>query len=147
MSTVSSAIQPLNTILAESIGLDSATKPKSLNLETLASMDHHYSHSRSSSSATQPQDSISPTDSLDALALVTESQLARREFEPSTLKTGEDNMSLSKEGQRRVVLDKSISPKRPCSPSDAILIKRTTVPILRVNTGEQDLAEPSHLQL
>ncbi len=147
MSTVSSAIQPLNTILAESIALDSGTKPQSLNLETLASMDQHYTHSRSSSSATQPQGSISPTDSLDALALVAESQLARREFEPSTSKAGEDNISLSKEEERKFTVDKSISSERPCSPSDAILIKRTTVPILRVNTGAQDLAKPSQSQL
>jgi hypothetical protein len=146
MSTVSSAIQPLNTILAESIALDSATKPQPLNLESLpAPMDH--SHSRSSSSVTQPRGSISPTGSLDALALVAEGQLARRQSEPSTLKAGEDNMSSGKEGESRVAADKSMSSERPSSPSDAILIKRTTVPSLRVNTGEQDLAEPSRSQL
>ncbi len=146
MSTVSSGIQPLNTILAESIALDSATKPQPLNLESIPSpMDH--THSRSSSSAAQPQGSISPTGSLDALALVAEGQLARRQSEPSTLNGVEDNMSLSKEGDTRVAADKSMPSERPSSPSDAILIKRTTVPSLRVNTGEQDLAGPSQSQL
>lgn len=143
MSTVSSAIQPLNTILAESIALDSATKSQPLNLE---SVPLTMSHSRSSSSTTQPRGSISPTGSLDALALVAEGQLARRQSEPSTSKAGKDNMSAGKEGDIKDAVDKSTSLERPSSPSDAILIKRTTVPSLRLNTGEQDLAEPSHFQ-
>ena len=141
MSTVSSVIQPMNSILAESIALDSAIKPQPLSLEsTPLPMDH----SRSSSSATQPRGSISPTDSLDTLALAAEGQLARRESEPSILKAGEDNMSSREEGNRKGKEDYMAS-ERPISPSDAILIKRTTVPSLRVNTGEQDLAESSQL--
>jgi hypothetical protein len=53
----------------------------------------------------------------------------------------------SKEGNSTVAIDKSMSSERPSSPSDAILIKRTTVPSLRLNTREQDLAEPSPAQL
>jgi hypothetical protein len=36
----------------------------------------------------------------------------------------------------------SVPQERPSSPSDAILIKRSTIPILRVNTGDQDLNGP-----
>jgi hypothetical protein len=143
MSTVSSAIQPLNTILAESIALDSITKPQPLKLE---STPFPMGHSRSSSSATQPRGSISPTGSPDALAPVAKGQLARRRSEPSTSKGEEDDMSTSKEGSE-VTTDRAMSSERPSSPSDAILIKRTTVPSLRLNTGEQDLAEPSPAQL
>jgi hypothetical protein len=78
---------------------------------------------------------------------VAEGQLARRQSEPSTLKEGEDNNSSGKEGESRIAADKPMSSERPSSPSDAILIKRTTVPSLRVNTGEQDLAKPSQSQL
>ncbi|KAN0108442.1 hypothetical protein V8E51_008184 [Hyaloscypha variabilis] len=144
MSTVSSAIQPMNTILAECIALDSATKPLSLNLESTSLI---MNHSRSSSSATQPQGSISPTDSLDTLALVAEGQLARRQSEPSTLKAGEDRMLANKDGDSIVTTDDLMPSERPSSPSDAILIKRTTVPSLRLNTGEQDLAESNQLRL
>jgi hypothetical protein len=141
MSTVSSAIQPMNSILAESIAIDSATKPQPLESTPLPK-----DHSRSSSSATQPRGSISPTGSLDALALVAEGQLARRQSEPSALKVGEENMSSRKEGKGKGKANDSIPSERPSSPSDAILIKRTTVPSLRVNTGEQDLAEPTQVE-
>ena len=143
MSTVSSTIQPMNAILAESIALDSTTKPQPLNLES-ASLP--MNHSRSSSSATQPRGNISPTGSLDTLALLAEEQLARRQSEPSTMKAGEDTMSLNREEDGKVAASKSLPSQRPSSPSDAILIKRTTVPSLRVNTGEQDLAEPIQSQ-
>jgi hypothetical protein len=55
-------------------------------------------------------------------------------------------MSANKDGDVMVATDKPMGSERPSSPSDAILIKRTTVPSLRLITGEQDLAEPSHLR-
>jgi hypothetical protein len=143
MSTVSSTIQPMNSILAESIAVDLATKSQSLDLESAPLPTEQI---RSSGSATEPRDSTSPTGSLDTLALVAEDRQARRQSEPSTLKAEEDAMSSSQEVDGKALADKSMFLERPSSPSDAILIKRTTIPTLRVNTGEQDLADPGQLQ-
>ena len=147
MSTVSSTIQPMNSILAENVAIDSATKPQPIDLD---SETPPYSHTRSSST-TQHQGSTSPTGSLDALAVVAEERLPRRQSEPTTMTmtltmTAEVNaMSLSKDEEGKPS-DKSQFMDRPSSPSDAILIKRTTVPSLRLITGEHDLAGPGQLQ-
>jgi len=133
----------MNSILAESIAVDLATKSQPLDLE---SAPLPIEHTRSSSSSTQPRGSVSPTGSLDTLALVAKDRQTRRQSEPSTLKADEDTMSSSQEADGKASADKSISLERPSSPSDAILIKRTTIPCLRVNTGEQVLAGPEQSQ-
>lgn len=143
MSTVGSTINPLNGVLAESIALESASKPKPLNLE---SVPLPMEISRSSSSCTQPQGSISPTASLEALAIVADNQIIRRQSEPTTLRAEERSMSLSSEGHGHTHQDFTLQ-ERPSSPSDAILIKRTTIPSLRVDTGDQALVPFGQVQL
>jgi hypothetical protein len=144
MSTVSSTIQPMNSMLAESIAVDSATKPQPLDVE---SAPVPMEHTRTSSSTTQPRGTVSPTGSLDTLPLVAEDQQVRRQSEPSAGEVEEDTMLSSKEGDGVAAGDKSISLERPSSPSDAVLIKRTTIPSLRVNTGEQALGEQGQLPM
>ena len=81
--------------------------------------------------------SLSPTGSLDAHTLVAQqhsfpsppSNPTRRSL-AETLRTGSDTRSSSQESR---------AVDRPGSPSDAILIKRSAVPILRVNTSDADL--------
>ncbi|CAL3967376.1 unnamed protein product [Diplocarpon coronariae] len=74
--------------------------------------------------------SISPTGSLDALALVAENEMAGQQANRNA-ETAKASLMKGKE-------EVSKGEDRPSSPSDAILIKRTTVPSLRLDTGEQD---------
>lgn len=79
-----------------------------------------------------PHRSLSPTGSLDALALVAEHQMVDQEVVPP-----DDKMSTSSSGQTPE--GTSHSQSRPSSPSDAILIKRATLPSLRLVTGDHEL--------
>lgn len=143
LSTVSSTILPMNTILAESIAVDLSTKPQPLVLQSALIST---SHTRSSSISTQPLGSVSPTDSLDTLALVAEVRQARRVSEQTTSMADNETKSSSQEVDGKHSGDRSNTVERPSSPSDAILIKRTTIPSLRVITGEHDMESPEQLQ-
>ncbi len=135
MSTVSSMHQ-LNS-LDETLSPKSGTKPEIFDsrpiwVSTLENL--HPAISR-----TQERESLSPSLSLDALALVAETRFARHENATKQQPSEVSTMVISSEkGQRNSVERR----ERLSSPSDAILIKRPAVPILRVNTGDDDL-EPA----
>ncbi|PBP16452.1 ORP1 like protein [Diplocarpon rosae] len=73
--------------------------------------------------------SISPTGSLDTLALVAENEMAGQQVK--------HNAEAAKASL--TIEEFSKGEYRPRSPSDAVLIKRATVPSLRLGTGEQEL--------
>jgi hypothetical protein len=143
MSTVSSAHQ-MNSLVAETL---SPSQQKSQPFD-LSSIDlptaEAVEGTRPSTQNTQHLGSLSPTDSLDALALVAENRMAGQQYpstippttEASSMSSSTENIANPAEG------NDSVSQARPSSPSDAILIKRSTIPILRVNTGDQDLNGP-----
>lgn len=69
-----------------------------------------------------------PSDNLDTLATIAENRLSPSSEQQSQ---GTNSMSDSTE--------KGLATKRPSSPSDAILIKRTAVPTLRLDTGSHEI--------
>jgi hypothetical protein len=96
--------------------------------------------SRPATSSTQSRGSVSPTASMEALILAAEKHSVSQR-PGSTLKTSNEdsNMSQTTEKPSSPSQNEFVAGPRPSSPSDAILIKRSMVPSLRVNTGEQDL--------
>ena len=129
MSTVNSSL-PMNNLGAESLSPQLKGLPQSLDLA--ASLPMSTDSGFQSSGESRARASLSPTGSLEALAAVAEHQSACQEPEKSSstipMETTMNNTPLE-----------SVSHGRPSSPSDAILIKRTTVPALRVSTGELEL--------
>ncbi|KAG4443037.1 hypothetical protein IFR05_001491 [Cadophora sp. M221] len=130
LSTVGSAYPSNN--LTEALSSISGQKPQALDLGHPTKMDGIQ--------PIYPQTggSISPTESLDALALVAENELAgqqaRQLAEESKTESRNDSSSDSEK------VETVESGPRPCSPSDAILIKRpSAMPILHLNTGDQEL--------
>lgn len=132
LSTVGSTYPSSN--LAEAFSSASGQKPQALEFGPPSRMDGTPTYP-------QPGGSISPTGSLDALALAAENEMtgqqAQQNADVSKVSSGKEKES----GRRSEGLE-----DRPCSPSDAILIKRTTVPSLRLSTGEQDLNGASQFQ-
>lgn len=120
-STTISGTQPFNS-LAETLSPVSNLKIHEMDLEHLPPTDPSQTHR-----------SISPSGSLDALTLVAEHQMVDQEAVPVT---PEDKMSTSSEPTPDRTLHTT---RRPSSPSDAILIKRATLPSLRLVTGDHEL--------
>lgn len=124
MSTTISGSQPLNN-LAENLSPTTSLKIQAMDLAAnLPTVE---------STQVQPRGSVSPTGSLDTLALVAERRIADQEI---TSSTPEDKMSTTSEPAPNKAAHTS---ERPSSPSDAILIKRATLPSLRLITGDQEL--------
>lgn len=124
MSTINSTHQ-LSNLSLES--LSPKSKNATLNLE-LATIE--------SNSEPRISISLSPTGSLDTLALVAEHHPLTQ---PAQQLAGEGGLRPALRRGTSLASAQGISPNRPSSPSDAILIKRTAAPILRVNTGDADL--------
>ncbi|KAK0108298.1 hypothetical protein ONS95_003114 [Cadophora gregata] len=136
LSTVGSAY-PSNG-LTEAFSSLPGQKPQALDLGNPSKMD-----------GIQPVypgqgGSISPTESLDALALVAENEIAGQQARQSAMESkgaSKDDISSNLE---KVELG---SGRRPSSPSDAILIKRpSAMPSLRLDTGDRDLHGMERLQ-
>jgi hypothetical protein len=74
----------------------------------------------------------SPAGSLDALALA-----EHHTFAPQLLPqdTNGSTQTIPEDNEKSSISSQYTSQGRPSSPSDAILIKRTAVPILRVDTA------------
>ncbi|KAH7350811.1 hypothetical protein BKA65DRAFT_476174 [Rhexocercosporidium sp. MPI-PUGE-AT-0058] len=125
LSTVGSAY-PSNNLIEVPSSIP-GQKPQALDLGHPTKMDGIQS--------LYPQQggSTSPTESLDALALVAENELAGQQ--------ARNQAEVSKTELKNDTSDVESGPgPRPCSPSDAILIKRpSAMPNLRLSTGEQEL--------
>jgi hypothetical protein len=70
--------------------------------------------------------------------------MARQQY-ASTMPPSTEASSMSsttEKNENAMAGNESVSQERPSSPSDAILIKRSTIPILRVITGDQELKGP-----
>ena len=139
MSTVSSAYQ-MHGLVGEAISpLAAKIQPFELNSFNLPPEECH----RINDTARAPC-SFSPTRSPRAIAPVAANNTfgkhsARLSFDglPSiSTDNGPDNISGSE----------VLSQERPISPSDAILIKRSSIPALRVDTGDHDLNGASEWQ-
>jgi hypothetical protein len=87
--------------------------------------------------------SLSPTGSLDTLALVAE----QHPFSPQPTRQSPDEPFKTTSSTRSSSQALPQGADRPGSPSDAILIKRSAIPILRVNTGDADLKREDLPQL
>jgi hypothetical protein len=81
---------------------------------------------------------LSPTSSLGALALVAEQHLSADRTE-SLDRNPKTQRATSLEDSAAALLQESLYPPRPRSPSDAILIKRSIAPALYSNFRENDL--------
>ncbi len=99
-------------------------------------------------SGTHSWGSISPIDSMEALILAAEKHsVSQRPLSARQLSIKDSSMSQTTE-KLPSPSQIELPPKdRPSSPSDAILIKRSAVPILRVNTGNQDRKEVEEIEL
>jgi hypothetical protein len=143
MSTVNSVHQ-MNSLVAETLS-PSQQKPQPFDLSSISlPTAEAFDGTQPSTRNTQHRGSLSPTDSLDALALVAENRMAGQQH-PSTIPPSTEASSVSSATEKNAnptAGNDSVPPERPSSPSDAILIKRSTIPILRVNTGDQDLDGP-----
>ncbi|CZT05120.1 uncharacterized protein RAG0_11344 [Rhynchosporium agropyri] len=116
MSTVGSALPSIN--LNDAHSSMPGQKPQALDFDFPSRMEGVQSSNPQSSG------SISPTECLDALALVAENEMAE----------------ISKADFSDFERIQSVPGPRPSSPSDAILIKRASaIPSLRLDTGEQEL--------
>lgn len=130
MSTTVSSTHPLNSHL-ETLSPTSSLKIQEMDLNHL-----HVESTQQLAHSTQPRGSLSPTESLDVLAMGAENQIAsQQQAVPST---PEDKMSTTLETIPNE--NTASATARPTSPSDAILIKRATLPSLRLVTGEQELS-------
>jgi hypothetical protein len=131
MSTVNST-NPTNGLPMDSLSPKSRNAPQALEL---ANMD--------SRSDNRPSTSLSPTGSLEALAFVAEHHPFSQ---PHAQQISDDMiMGLGAMGSNSLSTE-TAGRGRASSPSDAILIKRTNGPILRLNTGETTLQRTGHLQ-
>jgi hypothetical protein len=83
--------------------------------------------------------SASSSGSLDALALVAEQHLSADEVESTRQSFDIPHHPASTNIVSSQPPEEDLPLGRPSSPSDAVLIKRSTVPILRVNTGDLGL--------
>ena len=91
-----------------------------------------------------PGGSISPTESLDALALVAENEIAGQQARQQTEAWKEASKDDLASDLEKVEIG---SGRRPSSPSDAILIKRpSAMPSLRLDTGDRELNGMDRLQ-
>lgn len=124
MSTVNS-IHPSSGFPMDSLSPKSRNPPHVLELATIDSISENR-HSTS----------LSPTGSLDTLAMVAETHLSSR---PRTQGSSDKPASGVLEGGSNQLLVEGLCQSRPSSPSDAVLIKRAAIPVLRVNTGDIDL--------
>ena len=126
MSTVNSCHLSQSTFIVNSLSSTSENVPRIMDLASpdLTSDVHPAAHS--------------PTSSLGTLALVAERHLSAHRLEsidlsstvpPTTASIDRDCLTPSQEAQ---------TPRRPHSPSDAILIKRNRLPAHPSNTGETD---------
>ena len=137
MSTVNSSCQ-INNVRSDSLSPQSKALPQALDLANLSlSTDSGF---QSGSEETRTRAPLSPTGSLEALTAVAEHQPAGQEPARSSSTT-------PMELEINHAPSESVLQGRPSSPSDAILIKRTTVPILKVNTGELELNGPEQSRL
>lgn len=124
ISTVNSTYH-LNNFAPDKISPKLTNVPHALELPAIDSQ-----------SDTRLSTSISPTGSLDSLALVAENHLF------SQLPNQQSSDRVTAENLNGRGSDESLSQLIPChrpsSPSDAILIKRSTIPILKVDTRDRD---------
>ncbi|KAE8448123.1 hypothetical protein EG329_009888 [Mollisiaceae sp. DMI_Dod_QoI] len=126
MSTTTSGTHPLNS-LAETLS------PSFLKLQEM-DLGHPMELTRQSSTCPQRRESVSTTGSLDALAIVAENRIADQQTTSSPL-----GDKMSKTPEQAPNPNTAPTTDRPSSPSDAILIKRATLPSLRVVTGDREL--------
>jgi hypothetical protein len=134
MSTVNSS-HLLNSFGADLLSPESKSIPQPLELTSLP-----MSIDSQSTGEMRPRASLSPTDSLDALAAATEHRLFGQKPE-STTRAPDQSPSTTPivETAMKDAPNESVVQGRPSSPSDAVLIKHTAIPTLRVNTGELEL--------
>lgn len=130
MSTVNSS-HPLNSLALECLSPKLRNVPQALEI---ANMDSSSNACRSTS--------LSPTGSLETLALAAEHQSISKTAQQSS-----DETTVTALNSRSTSQSLSQGIDRPSSPSDAILIKRSAIPILRVNTGDADLKREDLPQL
>jgi hypothetical protein len=103
--------------------------------------------SRPSTSGGQHRGSVSPTASMEALVLAAEKHSVSQRPSVSCNQSIDDSNLAQAGNPSGSSRAKGVSLHRPSSPSDAILIKRTMVPTLRVNTGDHDLKVSDDLDL
>lgn len=135
LSTVGS-LQQVNSI-SETL---SGTKIQPIEFESSSTSTIDVSRP-STSGDIQPRGSISPTASMEALVLAAEKHSVSQRPSPSRNNSTEDsNMSQTTEKPPSPSNRNEFVPGgRPSSPSDAILIKRSMVPSLRLHTGDHEL--------
>ncbi|KAH8602220.1 hypothetical protein B0O99DRAFT_588434 [Bisporella sp. PMI_857] len=121
MSTINSnSDQDLNTVPTDEAPTITKSALKSLDLAVISPKDN------------SPSTIPSPAGSLDALALA-----EHHTFAPQLLPqdTNGSTQTIPEDNEKSSISSQYTSQGRPSSPSDAILIKRTAVPILRVDTA------------
>jgi hypothetical protein len=125
MSTVNSA-HPLTSLSLDGLSPKLRNAPHALELLTIDSRSQELLGT-----------SLSPAGSLVSLPLVAE----HHPFSQQPGQQPSDNAApiSTVKGDSSLSSIQNASPRRPSSPSDAILIKRSAVPILRVNTGDASL--------
>lgn len=123
MSTVCST-QPMNSLVDKS-------SPKSVP-------EVHISDSDSIRDLTPPRSTRSPVNALDRLPSM-EAQPSRHNSLPSIHYVESAMISSNTEKQSSPGVISSIPEERPGSPSDAMLIRRPTLPSLRLDTGDLEM--------
>lgn len=134
LSTVGSLQQP-NTIE------EALSRTKDQSMDTAMIPMRNQDANRTSPTGLHFRGSISPTSSMDALVLAAERHsVSQRPNMQRNLSMGDTSRSQTTEKPSPSPGNDFVPRHRPCSPSDAILIKRTAaLPILRVMTGDKDL--------
>jgi hypothetical protein len=126
MSTVNSCHPSQSTFIVNSLSSTSESMPRIMDLASLDLTSDVYPAAHS------------PTSSLGTLALVAEQHLSAHRaastdrsstVPPTTSSMDRNSLTPSQEAQ---------TPRRPHSPSDAILIKRNRLPVPQTSTGEND---------
>lgn len=129
MSTTVSGSHLFNSF-GDTLSPTACLKMQEMDLATSSATD---------SNRPQHYGSLSPTRPLDTLAMAAQTCIANQK--PST---PEENVSTLSEHTPHITTSDT---ERPNSPSDAILIKRPTLPSLRVVTSDQELHGSSRVHL
>jgi len=141
-STVSSSLQQINYI-GDIISPISGSKKSSVDFGSLTAMEGTRPRS-----GTQSWGTISPIDSMEALVLAAEKHsVSQRPLSARQLSNEDSTMSQTTEKPPSPSQIELPARERPSSPSDAILIKRSALPILRLNTRSQDQKEVKEVEL
>jgi hypothetical protein len=141
-STVSSSLQQINYV-GDIISPISGSKKSSVDFGSLTAMEGTRPRS-----GTQSWGTISPIDSMEALVLAAEKHsVSQRPLSARQLSNEDSSMSQTTEKPPSPSQIEFPARERPSSPSDAILIKRSALPILRLNTRSQDQKEVEEVEL